>query len=803
METLETLRPGESGTILTVGSEAGAVRRRLIDMGLTPGTRVTVKKIAPFGDPIEVTVRGYELSLRKQDAAEIKIGTPPKRERLHGGVHHYQKRKLDEETARRMSLMHEHEEQYHAGEYDTTRHDLHDMKIALAGNPNSGKTTLFNALTGMEQYVGNWPGVTVDKKEGRALIEGREVTIVDLPGIYSLSPYSIEEIVARDFIINEQPDAIINIVDATNLERNMYLTIQLLELEKPMVMALNFMDEVRSRGDEIDIGALSEMLGIPVVPITARSGEGVDELLKIAHRQMHIGYTTEPDDLYDDFTHRIHHEIGEHIHDFAYAAGIPAHWASIKLIEGDEIVEKALALPNDVAEQVRDICGEYEESSPVGDRETLVADSRYAYIEGVTARALIRGQKEGELTISDKIDKIATHKYLAIPVFLTMMLVIFAITFGPLGSLMSDGMGELIDGFIGSWASTALEAAGAAGWLTSLLVDGIIAGVGGVLTFLPQIALLFFFLSLLEDSGYMARAAFIMDRLLKRFGLSGKAFIPMLMGFGCTVPAVMGARTMESEKDRRMTILLVPFMSCSAKLPVYGLISAAFFGPWAGLVVFALYVMGMVTAVVSGLIFKSTLFKGKPAPFVMELPPYRMPTLGGTLKHVWEKVRGFLVRAGTLILLMSVVLWLLQTFDFGFNVAETAHESMLGKIGGFIAPIFRPMGFGTWQAAVALLTGFIAKEAVVASLSMFYGFSLTASSAAVAAALASTFTTPLSAFAFLVFILLYVPCVAAVAAIYKEMNSLKWTLISLGWQLGVAYVISMVIFQLGCLVGLG
>ena len=432
----------------------------------------------------------------------------------------------------------------------------------------------------------------------------------------------------------------------------------------------------------------------------------------------------------------------------------------------------------------------------------MIADSRYRYIATVLKGSYQRARVEGEKTVSDRIDRIATHKVFAIPAFLAAMLIIFYITFGPFGSWLSDLVGALMSDVIGGGLRTALTAAGAAPWIVSLIVDGIVAGVGGVLTFLPQIALLFFFLSLLEDSGYMSRAAFIMDRLLKRFGLSGKAFIPMLMGFGCTVPAVMGARTMENEKDRRMTIMLVPFMSCSAKLPVYGLIAAAFFGRWAGIVVFGLYLLGLVMAIISGLIFKKTLFRGDTAAFVLELPPYRMPSLKNTLRHVWEKVRGFLVRAGTLILVMSIVLWFLQSFDAHLLLTEDPEKSLLGVIGGFIAPVFRPMGFGTWQAAVALLTGLIAKEAVVASLSMFYGFALTAGSSVVAGALSGTFATPLAAFAFLVFILLYVPCVAAVSAIRKEMNSLKWTLRSVGWQIAVAYIVSLLVFQIGRLFGL-
>ena len=790
-KTLEDLAPGQSGTILSIGNKAGTVKRRLVDMGLTPGTEVKVTKIAPLGDPIEVTLRGYELSLRKEDAGQIVMGQP--RPRGTGAARAAMTRR-DPETARRQLKAHEHELEAHGGRYDPAAHDKRQMRVALAGNPNCGKTTLFNALTGSNQYVGNWPGVTVEKKEGETHIGDRTVTVVDLPGIYSLSPYSMEEIVARDFIIGEGPDCIIDIVDATNLERNLYLTVQLLELERPTVLALNFMDEVEKRGDKIDVHRLSRELGVPVIPITARTGEGIEELMHTAHRQMHLGVTVEPDDLYDDYTHDIHHRMGELLHDYAYAANLPAHWASIKLLEGDSIVEKALNLPADVKTKLDALVAEYENSSDLGDRETLIADSRYQYIQKVVGASVEKGGIPGELTFSEKIDKVVTHRVFAIPLFLCTMLIMFVVTFGPFGSWLSDGVGVGMDA-LSRWLAPTLEGLGVSPVLISLVCDGIIAGVGGVLTFLPQIALLFLFLSFLEDSGYMSRAAFIMDRALRRFGLSGKAFIPMLMGFGCSVPAIMGARTMENEKDRRMTILLIPFMSCSAKLPVYGLLSAAFFGPWAGLVVFGLYIIGMVVGIASGLFFKKTLFAGEPAPFVLELPPYRLPSIGNMLTHVWQKVKGFLVKAGTLILLMSMVLWLLQSFDFSLHMVDDPTHSMLGALGNVIAPVFAPCGFGHWQAAVALLTGLIAKEMVVSSLSMFYGFSLTAAGTEVAAAM--TGFTPLSAFAMLVFILLYVPCVAAVSTLFKEMGSRKWAWFSIAWQIGCAYVLSLLVYQLG------
>ena len=669
-----------------------------------------------------------------------------------------------------------------------------DIKIALAGNPNCGKTTLFNALTGSNQYVGNWPGVTVEKKEGTASIGDISFTVVDLPGIYSLSPYSMEELVARKFIIGEKPDAIINIVDATNLERNLYLTMQLLELETPMVLAVNFMDEVEKNGDQIDCGRLSAHLGVPVIPISARDNKNIDKLVEEAHRQMHTGLTLEPDDLYDDFTHIIHHRIGELIHDRAYAVGIPAHWAAIKLLEGDTKVAEDLSLDRETLDKIDAIAAEYEKSSALGDRETLLADSRYKFVERVVRSAVRRKSREGKPTLTERIDAIATHKYLALPVFLAMMLVVFLITFSGPGAWMSDGIAAFVEDTLCPAVSSGLGAIGAPAWLIGLLVDGLISGVGGVLTFLPMIALLFLFLSMLEDSGYMARAAFVMDRTLRHFGLSGKAFIPMLMGFGCTVPAVMGARTMENEKDRRMTILLVPFMSCGARLPIYGLMTAAFFPDHAGLVVFGLYLLGPVMAILSGLFLKRSIFKGEPAPFLLELPPYRMPTLKNIWLHVWERVRDFLTRAGTIIAAMSVLVWFLQNFGMDLRMVPDTADSILAKFGNFIAPVFAPMGFGVWQAAVALLTGLIAKEAVVSSMSLFYGFSLT-DYAGAGAIMSATFT-PAAALAFLAFCALYTPCVAAISTIRREMGSGKWTALTLGWQLMVAWLVSFAVYHI-------
>ena len=573
---------------------------------------------------------------------------------------------------------------------------------------------------------------------------------------------------------------------------------QLLELERPVVLAVNFMDEVEKKGDQIDCGKLSAQLGVPVVPISARDGVNIDRLVQEVHRQMHTGLTLEPDDLYDDFTHAIHHRIGELIHDRAYAKGIPAHWAAIKLLGGDDEVARDLELDRDTLDKIDAIAGEYEAASPLGDRETLLADSRYRFVERVVRSAVRRQSREGVRTLTERIDAVATHKYLAIPLFLAMMLLVFLVTFSGPGKWLSDGMAWFMDEVLCPGAAGWLAALRAPAWLSGLIVDGLISGVGGVLTFLPMIALLFLFLSMLEDSGYMARAAFVMDRTLRHFGLSGKAFIPMLMGFGCTVPAVMGARTMENEKDRRMTILLVPFMSCGARLPIYGLMTSAFFPERAGLVVFCLYLLGPVMAIVSGLILKRSVFRGEPAPFLLELPPYRMPTLHNIWLHVWERVRDFLTRAGTVIAFMSVAVWFLQNFGFSLQMVENTADSVLAQIGGLAAPVFAPMGFGTWQAAVALLTGLIAKEAVVSSMSLFYGFSLT-DYAAAGAAMSATFS-PAAALAFLAFCALYTPCVAAIATIRREMNSRSWTALALIWQLGVAWLASYAVYQIAALV---
>ena len=810
--TMDRLAVGESCVILQVGNQRGAVKRRLVDMGLTPGTAVTLVKIAPLGDPLEVSLRGYEMSLRREDAAQILVTPCTEKQgtegqvsesayhlggKCHGDCKNCAMACADKDILEKMRRSHIHEQEQHPKHYDASEHDKRQWKVALVGNPNAGKTTLFNALTGSNQYVGNWPGVTVEKKEGIARVGELSFTLVDLPGIYSLSPYSMEEIVARRFIIDEKPDAIINIVDATNLERNLYLTMQLLELERPTVLALNFMDEVEKKGITIDCDRLSAKLGVPVIPISARDNFNIDKLVEEAHRMMHTGLTLEPDDLYDDFTHVIHHRITEIIHDRCYSVGLPSHWASIKLLEGDSDVEQRLGLGDVTRQRIEQIAQEYESANPLGDRETMIADSRYRFVESAVRYAVHRPSGGGKKSVTERIDDVVTNKYLAIPVFLVMMLVMFLFTFSGPGKWLGDLMALFIDGVLSPGVAGWLAAIGAPQWVQGLLVDGIIAGVGGVLVFLPQIAVLFLFLSILEDTGYMSRAAFVMDRTLRHFGLSGKAFIPMLMGFGCTVPAVMGARTMENEKDRRMTILLVPFMSCGARLPIYALMTAAFFPQWGGLIVFSIYVMCLLLAIFSGIFMKKTLFRGEPAPFLLELPPYRMPTLKNLWLHVWERVRDFLTRAGTIILAMSVVLWFLQNFNTSFEAVPSVEDSILAAVGGFIAPVFSPMGYGFWQAAVALLTGLIAKEAVVSSMSLFYGFSLT-DYAAAGTLMAATFS-PAAALAFIAFCALYTPCVAAIATIRREMNSKRWTAVALGWQLLMAYLVSFLVYHLALL----
>ena len=661
--------------------------------------------------------------------------------------------------------------------------------VALAGNQNCGKTTLFNALTGSNQHVGNFPGVTVEKKEGK--VRGHEeIRIVDLPGIYSLSPYTSEEIVTRDFILNEQPDVILNIVDATNIERNLYLSLQLMELEKPMVIALNMMDEVNRSGNHVDVEQLSERLKVRVVPISASRRDGIDDLVAA------VSAAAADEAKFDlDFCsgaiHRAIHSIAHIIEDHAQQAGIPKRFAATKLVDGDEPMQRLLNLHESDLNIIEHIVKQMEEELGT-DREAALADMRYSYIESLVAQCVSRHHEMREQQRSEKLDRWLTHKYLGIPIFLCIMLLIFYLTFVPIGGTLQGLLESGIDMFV-SWLDVQMEAWQVSSWLHSLVIDGICAGVGSVLSFLPLIVVLFFFLSLLEDSGYMARVAYIMDKALRKIGLSGKSFVPMLIGFGCSVPAIMSTRTLSSERDRKMTIILTPFMSCSAKLPIYGMITAAFFPQHAAVVMLGVYLIGILVAILCGLLFKQTLFKGNPVPFVMELPAYRIPDAHSVLMHMWEKAKDFLHRAFTIIFAATIIIWFLQSYDFSFHAVSDASASMLAVIGEKIAWIFEPLGFADWRASSALITGITAKESVVSTLSILTGASTDAGLSSVL----QTMFTPLSAFAFLCFTVLYMPCVAAFAATKRELGTLKEALFAVLFQTGVAYIVALIIYQAG------
>lgn len=668
-------------------------------------------------------------------------------------------------------------------------------RYALAGNPNCGKTTLFNAVTGSNQYVGNWPGVTVEKKEGKITHDNMNASVVDLPGIYSLSPYSSEEIVTRNYIIDEKPDLIINIVDATNLERNLYLSLQLAELGIPMVIALNMIDMVEKNGDTVDFARLSSLLGIKVVPISAGKGTGIHKLLHAAqHEAVHGDDTASarhidrhlnmcaPPDIYTGRVKEAVLQIEGIIKSVCEEKDLPLRWSAVKLIEGDEPTLKSLQLTDSQLNAVESIVCELETDNI--DREMVIADQKYKYICSVTAKTVARGHEAGHLTLSDKIDRVVTHRIFAIPLFLALMLAIFYITFGALGSNLT----ALVDGWINEDLAGLIRSFmvshSASDWAVGLVCDGIIGGVGSVLSFFPQILLLFFFLSILEDSGYMARAAFIMDRALHTLGLSGKSFVPMLMGFGCSVPAIMATRTLENEKDRRLTMMLIPFMSCSAKMPVYLLFISAFFPGQRGLVVISLYLIGFLVAVASAFILQKTVLKGGHAPFVMELPPYRMPTAKTLGLHLYDKIKDFLTKAGTVLLGASIIVWFCQYFNFSLQHVENSEESILGVVGSFIAPLFAPLGFGDWKSSVAMLTGLVARESIVTTMGILYPEGISGA------------YSPAAAYSIMVFALLFIPCSAAVSTLRREMNSRKWTLIDLGFQAVCAWLITFVIYNI-------
>ncbi len=666
------------------------------------------------------------------------------------------------------------------------------MKLALAGNQNCGKTTLFNQLTGSNQHVGNFPGVTVDRKDG--IIRGHEdVTVVDLPGIYSLSPYTAEEIVTRDYLLKEKPDGIINIVDATNIERNLYLTMQLMELGIPMVLALNMMDEVRQNGGSVNVSKLSQELGIPVVPITASKNEGVSELIDVVLRTAQQRQKPKRLDFCQGAVHRAIHSVSHMIEDHAAAIGVPSRFAATKLLEGDEPMMAQLSLSPNERELIQHSVEEMEEECGM-DRNAALADMRYTFLDELCAGTVVRPHESKEHQRSVRIDRLLTHKFLAIPIFLGIMLLIFWLTFGLVGSFLSDLLSLGID-WVTDLADRGLTAYGINPVVHSLIIDGVFAGIGSVLSFLPIIVTLFFFLSLLEDSGYMARVAFVMDKLLRKIGLSGRSFVPMLIGFGCTVPAVMATRTLSSDRDRKMTILLTPFISCSAKLPIYGVFTAAFFPEYGALVMIGLYILGILLGILSGLILGRTAFKGNPVPFVMELPAYRLPAPKSVVRLVWDKAKDFITRAFTVIFLATIIIWVLQTFDNRINVVSDSSQSLLAQIGRLIAPLFAPLGFGSWQMSTALLTGFTAKEAVVSTLAVLTGSSM----ATLPQTLSGALPLP-AALAFLVFTLLYTPCVAAIAAVKREMGGAKSALFVVFYQTAVAWVAAFLVYRLALLI---
>ena len=775
--TLKELKIGESAVIDAVGG-AGALRQHFLDMGLIPGEKVTLVKFAPMGDPMELQIHGYELTLRLDDAAQIEI-TPSAAAPAAA-------------PARRENKMVEHPGLGEGGRYHTKQgeHPLPEGKtltFALAGNQNCGKTTLFNQLTGSNQHVGNFPGVTVDRKSG-AIKEHPETEVTDLPGIYSMSPYSSEEIVTRQFIIGEKPTGIINIVDATNIERNLYLTMQLMELDTPMVLALNMMDEVRGNGGTIRINQMEAMLGIPVVPISAAKNEGVDELVdhaihvaKYQERPGRLDFCGEED--HGGAVHRCIHGIIHLIEDHARAAGIPVRFAATKLVEGDARIEEALKLDQNEKEMIEHIIVQMEQERGL-DRAAAIADMRFHFIHQLVDQTVVKPHQSKEQVRSSRIDQFLTGKYTAIPAFVGIMALVFYLTFGVIGAglqnLLEIGIENLtvfVDDALTYWNVN--EA------VHSLVIDGIFTGVGSVLSFLPIIVTLFFFLSLLEDTGYMARVAFVMDKLLRRIGLSGRSIVPMLIGFGCTVPGVMASRTLPSERDRKMTILLTPFMSCSAKLPIYSLFAVTFFPDHAALVMVGLYFLGIAVGILAAFALKGTLFRGEAVPFVMELPNYRLPGLKNVMQLLWEKARDFLERAFTVIFMATIVIWFLQNFDLQLSLTADPQESILAFVASGIAPLFAPLGFADWRVSTALITGFMAKESVVSTLTILFG-----SSAALGAALSPAAAAPL-----LVFCLLYTPCIAAVASVKRELGG-RWAAVMVLNQCVVAWVAAFIVRML-------
>ena len=783
---LDRLEIGKDAVVASVDSDDPALHQHILDMGLTPGTEVTMMKHAPMGDPLEIRLRDYELTLRRADAARIELRD------VHD-AHDAPRRNAETGPTEHPALG---EERYRPRSTGAVVPAGRPIALALAGNQNCGKTTLFNQLTGSNQHVGNFPGVTVDRKDGK--IKGHpEATVTDLPGIYSLSPYTSEEVVSRRFILESHPDALINIVDATNIERNLYLTLQLMELDCPMVLALNMMDEVAANGGTIDVNLLERTLGVPVVPISAAKGEGIDELVEHA---LHVARHHERPGRIDfcpvDGTdggalHRCVHSVAHLVEDHAQRAGLPLRFAATKAIEGDELVLAALELDENEREVIERIIGQMEEESG-SNRLAALADMRFSFIGDACARCVVKPRESREHKRSVAIDRILTGRYTAFPAFLLIMALVFWLSFGSLGKWLQGLMEEGVAGAT-AWCAAELARAGVNPVVQSLVIDGIFAGVGSMLSFLPLIVVLFLLLSMLEDSGYMARVAFVMDKVLRRFGLSGRSFVPMILGFGCSVPAIMATRTLPSEHDRKMTVMLTPFMSCSAKLPVYGLLTSAFFAHGSVLAMVSLYLLGVAIAALVALVFRRTLFQGEPVPFIMELPNYRLPSAKTTLLLAWDKARDFIQRAFTIIFAASIVIWFLQTFDWQLNVVADQADSLLAALGGVIAPVLEPLGFGDWRASTALVTGLMAKESVISTLAVLLGTDSVA-------ALTGLFT-PLTAYAFLVFTLLYPPCVAAIGAVRNELGT-RWAVAVFALQCAVAWVAAFAVRMVGLALGL-
>jgi ferrous iron transport protein B len=789
--TLDQLKIGQSAVISAVGGE-GELRQHFLDMGVIPEAEVKLVKLAPMGDPMEIRLHGYELTLRLSDASKIEVSSV-----REASVKQAEEVNAWMKKAPRVSEEKNTSDKVHPGigEYKKNEKegegllkDGEPLTFALAGNQNCGKTTLFNQLTGANQHVGNFPGVTVDRKSG--IIKGKPDTIVtDLPGIYSLSPYSSEEIVSRQFILNEKPRGIINIVDATNIERNLYLTMQLMELDVPMVLALNMMDEVRGNGGSVYINAMEQALGIPVIPISAAKNEGIGELVDHALHVAKYRETPGKQDFCDasdhgGAVHRALHAVMHLIEKRAKDADIPIRFAATKLIEGDPQVQEALHLSEAEKNTMEQIVSQMEQERGL-DRAAAIADMRFSFIQKLVEQCVVKPRESKESRRSKAIDRVLTGKYTAVPAFIVIMALVFWLTFNVIGAFLQGLLEQGIDALSG-WISAGMQAMDVNEALQSLVVDGILSGVGSVVSFLPIIVILFFFLSLLEDTGYMARIAFVMDQPLRKIGLSGRSIVPMLIGFGCSVPAVMSSRTLPSERDRKLTVLLIPFMSCTAKLPIYGFFTSVFFPKYSGLIMVLLYLIGIFVGIITTMIFRKTVFEGEAVPFVMELPNYRLPGLKNVAQLLWEKAKDFLQRAFTIILLATIAVWFLQTFDLGLNIVTDSKNSILAMLAGVIAPIFKPLGFGDWRISTALISGFMAKESVVSTLTILFG----------TAEAFNGFMSPAGAAALLVFCLLYTPCIAAIASIKRELGT-RWAVGTVLLQCGVAWICAFIIHGIG------